>query len=52
MSTTMWAAVLAPIVGGLFWWAIQQPAKWVHDYLWKRMPEGRFRDFLFKQRST
>jgi hypothetical protein len=46
MTNTMWAALLAPIVGGV----IYLPGKLVYRWLWKRMPDGKLRTFLLKDR--
>jgi len=43
---TVWAALLAPVLAPL----IYLPGKLVYRWLWKRMPEGRLRSFLLKDR--
>lgn len=49
MTSTQWAALLAPIVGAGFWWLIQRPGKWLSDAIWKRLPDGRLRAILLKR---
>jgi hypothetical protein len=46
MTSTMWAALIAPMVAG----ALYLPGKLVYRYLWRRMPDGKLRDFLLKER--
>jgi hypothetical protein len=43
---TMWAVALAPVVAPLLY----LPGKLVYRWLWKRMPEGKLRTFLLKDR--
>lgn len=45
-TSTIVAAVLAPILGPALWWAYTRPGAAVHRYLWKRLPEGRLRRIL------
>jgi hypothetical protein len=45
-SGTLWAVLLTPVVGGLLY----LPGKLVYRWLWKRMPDGRLREFLLKER--
>lgn len=49
MTNTQWAAVLAPLVGGAFWWLVKRPGQKAHDWLWRRLPEGRLRNFLLRK---
>jgi hypothetical protein len=49
--TDMIAVALAPLVGGLVWWLFFRAAKFGHDYLWRRLPEGRLRRFLLRKVS-
>ncbi|MCZ8113805.1 hypothetical protein [Silanimonas sp.] len=48
---TALAIFLAPIVGTFCWWLIFQPARWGYRYLYRRMPEGRLRRLLLKERG-
>jgi hypothetical protein len=48
-TSTIIAAVLAPSLGGLFWWLVQRPGKLLNDTLWKRLPEGRLRRILLRR---
>jgi len=50
-TSTVIAALVAPTVGGLFWWLVQRPGKLLNDVLWKRLPEGRLRRVLLKRVS-
>ncbi len=46
MTSTQWAALLAPVVGAGFWWLVMYPGRKLADALWKRLPDGRLRKFL------
>jgi hypothetical protein len=48
-TSTVIAALLAPSLGGLFWWLVQRPGKLLNDTLWKRLPEGRLRRILLRR---
>jgi len=50
-KSTMIAMLLAPLVGGTIWWLFFRFAKIAHDFLWKRLPEGRLRRLLLKKVS-
>jgi hypothetical protein len=50
-TSTIIAALVAPTVGGLFWWLVQRPGKFISDTLWKRLPEGRLRRLLLRRVS-
>ena len=43
---TMIAIALAPVVVPVVWWALTRPGKALHNWLWKRLPEGRLRRIL------
>lgn len=45
---TLWALLLAPIVGPLVWFALLIPGRMFSRWLWKRLPDGRLRRVLFK----
>lgn len=49
-TETAIAVVLTPILGPLLWWIIWAPAKAAHNYLWRRLPDGRMRRLLLKER--
>lgn len=49
MTNTMWAALLAPLIGGVFYWLVTRPGKWAHDWLWRKLPDGKLRDILLKK---
>lgn len=49
MTSTQWAALLTPVVGVGFWWLVMRPGKWLHDYLWKRIPNGKLRKLLLRK---
>jgi hypothetical protein len=42
-----WAYLLAPILGPLIWGVLLFPGKRLHNWLWKRLPDGRLRRLLF-----
>lgn len=42
------ALVLAPIVGPLIWAGFYWVAKKIHDYAWKRLPDGKLRALLLR----
>lgn len=45
-----WIAIgLAPILGPIIWWILFRPGKIVHNFLWKRLPDGKLRTMLFKE---
>lgn len=47
-----WLTVaLAPIIGPILWWILFRPGKWIHDWLWRRVPNGRLRQLLFRKVS-
>ena len=48
-TTTIIAAVLAPTLGVGIWWVLQRPGKWLSDWAWKRLPEGRLRRVLLRK---
>jgi hypothetical protein len=50
MSSTMWAALLAPLLGPLLWWLLFAPGRVIYRYLWRTMPEGKLRRFLLRER--
>lgn len=47
-TSTMWALLLAPLLGGLIWYFLLMPGRVLSRYLWKRLPDGRLRRLLFK----
>jgi hypothetical protein len=49
VTSTQWAALLAPTVGVAIWWALKRPGKLLSDLLWKRLPEGRLRRILLRK---
>lgn len=51
MSATLWAAILAPILGPAIWWALFGPGRVVYRFLWRTLPNGKVRDFLLKERG-
>lgn len=51
MKTMLIAALLAPTLGTLIWYLIFLPGRKFSDYLWKKMPEGKLRTFLTKERQ-
>jgi hypothetical protein len=46
MSDTALAAFLAPTLGAAFYWLVFKVARKGHNWLWKRLPEGRLRRLL------
>jgi hypothetical protein len=38
-----------PIVGPIAWWLLTRPGRALHNYLWKRLPEGRIRRMLLRE---
>jgi hypothetical protein len=48
-SQSLWAVVLAPILGPLIWWGLKAPGRAVHDFLWRRLPDGRLRRMLLRK---
>ena len=50
-TNDMLAVALAPLIGGLVWWLFFRAAKFGHDYLWRRLPEGRLRRLLLRKVS-
>ena len=51
MEPKVIALLLAPLLGGLIWWALLTPGRMAYRYLWKRLPSGKLRDFLIKERK-
>lgn len=51
MTSTQWAALLAPIFGGIIWWLLLAPGKGIKAMLERTMRPGRMRDFLLKERG-
>lgn len=51
MTPTLWAALLAPLLGGLIWWLLFLPGRVAYRWLWRHMPEGRLRTFLLRDRN-
>lgn len=49
MDSKLWAALLAPIIGGAIWWLLLRPGRIVHDWLWRKLPDGRLRRILFQK---
>lgn len=49
MESKWLALLLAPILGPLIWAAFYWLAKKGHDYLWRRIPDGRLRSLLFRK---
>lgn len=45
----MWAALLAPLLGGLIWWLLLAPGKAAYRWLWRKIPDGKLRDLLLKK---
>lgn len=48
MSNTLWAALLAPFLGGAIWWLLMWPGRLLHDFLWRRVRNPTMRKLLFK----
>jgi hypothetical protein len=48
-TSTVIAALLAPTVGGLFWWLVQKPGTLLNDWAWKRLPDGKLRRLLLRR---
>ncbi len=48
MTSTQWAALLAPFIGVLFWWLVMYPGRKLSDFLWKRLPDGKLRSILLR----
>jgi len=49
MESKWWTVALAPIVGPILWWLLLRPGKWLHDWLWRRVPDGWLRRMLFRK---
>lgn len=47
MLTTVLAIIVAPLLAPLMYWPGRMAARW----LWKRLPDGRLKTVLFKDRS-
>jgi len=50
-TATIVSLIAAPIVGPLIWKVLLWPGKRTHDYLWRRMPDGRLRSLLLRHRG-
>lgn len=50
-NATKIGIALAPILGPAFWWVYTRPGKWLHNWLWKRLPDGRLRRILLMRVS-
>lgn len=48
-TSTIIAGLLAPTIGGLFWWLVMRPGQLLNQWLWKRLPEGRLRRVLLRR---
>lgn len=48
-TTQMIAVVLSPLIGGLVWWLFFRAGKAGHDFLWRKLPDGKLRRFLLKK---
>lgn len=48
-KTTIVALVLAPLLVPLFRWAATFPGKKAHDFLWRKLPDGKLRSILLKK---
>jgi hypothetical protein len=46
MTPTLWALLLAPIVGPLIGYLLFLPARAFARWLWKRLPDGKLRRTL------
>jgi hypothetical protein len=49
MMVTLAAIAAAPFLKPVFHWIAFTPGKKVHDFLWKRLPEGRVRRILLRK---
>lgn len=47
----MWGLLLAPLLAPILWWLYTRPGKWAHDWLWRKLPEGRLRRLLLRKVS-
>ncbi len=48
-KTALIAAALAPTLGVAIWWLAGRPGKWISDWLWKTLPDGKLRRVLLKK---
>jgi len=49
---TALAIFLAPLVGVAGWWLLLQPGRWVHRFLYRRLPDGRIRRLLLSEKPS
>lgn len=47
--TTLIAAVLAPLALPVYRYLFLKPGQVAHDWLWKRLPDGRLRRILLRK---
>lgn len=48
-NSTLVAAFLAPLLAPVVRWLFLKPGRMCHDWLWKRLPEGKMRKILLKR---
>ncbi len=46
---TLIAILLAPLLIPLYRWTFMLPGRKAHDWLWKHLPEGRWRRVLLRK---
>jgi hypothetical protein len=49
---TMWALLLAPILGPIIWYGLMLPGRLISRLLWRHMPEGRLKRILLKRNNV
>lgn len=49
MKASLWAALLAPVLGPLIWWALKAPGRAAYRAVWKHLPDGRLRRLLLRR---
>jgi hypothetical protein len=50
-STTALTIVAAPVLVPVAWWFLTRPGKALHNYLWRKLPDGRIRRALLRKVS-
>ena len=47
----MWGVLAAPIIAPALWWLLTRPGLALHNWLYRRLPEGRLRRLLLRKVS-
>ena len=50
-TSTVVALIVAPLLGGLIWKGLHWPGHVIHDFLWRKLPDGKLRNILLKKVS-